>query len=215
MIVLRRSPRLPPGPFGAIYVDSPWHTITRSDKGRDRCPDGPRLLKANGYPTMTFDELAALPVASWAARDCRLFMWTIDTHLPQAIELGRAWGFEYSTVAFVWAKKTKANNEKWHFGGGHVTRKGCELCLFFLRGRLGRQSRSVRQLVVAPIAGYCEKPVEVYGRIEELVDGPYLEMFARPPHRPGWSVWGNEVSPGCSQAVDLSLPFCPPGPPVT
>ena len=30
----------------------------------------------------------------------------------------------------------------------------------------------------------------------QLVDGPYLEMFARPPHPPGWDVWGDEVEQG-------------------
>src|SRR5512133_775217 len=90
------------GKYGAVLCDPPWKTITWSAKGRDRCPDGRRLLKANGYPTLPFAELTALPVASWGARDCRLFMWTTDAHLPQALNLGEAWGFRYSTIAFTW-----------------------------------------------------------------------------------------------------------------
>ena len=46
-----------------------------------------------------------MPVTSWGAHDCRLFLWTTDAHLPQALALGEAWGFRYSTVAFVWAKQ--------------------------------------------------------------------------------------------------------------
>ena len=130
-------------------------------------------------------------------------MWTTDKHLPQALELGAAWGFEYSTVAFTWAKLT-CTGKKWQFGGGQATRKGTEQCLLFLRGKLNRRSASVRQLVIAPVERrrpgevlkYSRKPAEVRERIMQLVDGPYLEMFARPPHPPGWDVWGDEVEQG-------------------
>jgi len=145
----------------------------------------------------------ALPVASLAAKDCRLFLWTPDSHLPQALALGIGWGFEYSTIAFTWAKLTNpskprkpckkcgARKQVWHFGGGHWTRKNPEMCLAFLRGNLNRRSASVRQLVIEPRCDeHSRKPAEVYERIERLVDGPYLEMFARPPHRPGWTGLG-------------------------
>ena len=131
-------PEAPPqaGQYGVIYADPPWHTVTWGPTGRDRCPDGERLLGSGaGYPTMTRAELQALPVRSWGAADCRLFMWTTNSHLPQALELGAAWGFTYSTVAFVSAKRT-CTDQKWQFAGGKVTRKGVELCLFFLRGQL-------------------------------------------------------------------------------
>jgi N6-adenosine-specific RNA methylase IME4 len=32
----------------------------------------------------------------------------------------------------------------------------------------------------------------VHGRIERLVGGPYLELFAR-SRRSGWDAWGNEL----------------------
>jgi N6-adenosine-specific RNA methylase IME4 len=180
------------GTYGAICADPPWHTITWSARGRDRCPDGERLLAADGYRTQPLERLKALPVAGWGARDCRLFMWTTDAHLPQALDLGTAWGFVYSTIAFVWAKQTKTGRT-WQFAGGKATRKSCESCLLFLRGRLDRRSASVRQLIVAPIREHSRKPDEAYERIEQLVSGPYLELFARPPHPPGWRAWGREV----------------------
>ena len=207
-------PPLRAGAYGVIYPDPPWHTVTWSGKGRDRYPDGERLLSSGaGYPTMMLDELKALPVRSWGARDCRLFMWTTDKHLPQAIELGEAWGFTFSSIAFTWVKLTNPKKPRkpcelcgerkqvWHFGCGHWTRKNSEQCLAFLRGNLNRRSASVRQLVIAPVEPkrpgevlkYSRKPAEVRERIMQLVDGPYLEMFARPPHPPGWDVWGDEV----------------------
>jgi hypothetical protein len=89
---VERCKRTPVKRYGAILADPPWRYITWSDRGRDRCPDGARLLATSGYPTMLFAELKALPVASWPARDCRLFMWTTDSHLPQALDSGRLGG---------------------------------------------------------------------------------------------------------------------------
>ena len=39
---------------------------------------------------------------------------------------------------------------------------------------------------------HSEKPTEIHARIERLVAGPYVELFARKPV-PGWDAWGNEV----------------------
>jgi hypothetical protein len=78
-------------PCGTILADPPCRVDTWSEKGLDRCPDGPR----GHYATMTLDEIAALPVGRLAAPDCRLFLWTIDSHLPQALRLGEAWGLGY------------------------------------------------------------------------------------------------------------------------
>jgi MT-A70 len=62
----------------------------------------------------------------------------------------------------------------------------------FLRGNLNRRSASVRQLVIAPIRDHSRKPAEVRERIMALVDGPYLEMFAR-ERCAGWDTWGLET----------------------
>jgi MT-A70 len=39
---------------------------------------------------------------------------------------------------------------------------------------------------------HSRKPDEVYERIERLVEGPYLELYAR-RERPGWVSWGDEL----------------------
>ena len=44
-------------------------------------------------------------VNSIANKDCLLFMWVSSPHMEQAFELGKSWGFTYSTVAFVWDKQ--------------------------------------------------------------------------------------------------------------
>jgi hypothetical protein len=53
----------------------------------------------------------------------------------------------------------------------------------------------VPQLILAPRREHSRKPDEAYERIEALVPGPYLELFARAP-RKGWHSWGYEVATG-------------------
>jgi N6-adenosine-specific RNA methylase IME4 len=44
----------------------------------------------------------------------------------------------------------------------------------------------------------------VYDRIERLLDGPYLELFAR-RRRLGWDAWGYEVAPErrCADCLEI------------
>jgi len=139
-------------------------------------------------------DIKALPVGDWAAADCALFLWITDPSLPQALEVIEAWGFVYKTVAFTWAKTTK-DGAGFPIGCGYWTRANPEQCLLATRGRPQRLSRAVPQLIVAPRREHSRKPDEVYERIEVLVPGPYLELFARAP-REGWHSWGFEVATG-------------------
>lgn len=205
-----------PGGFRVIYADPAWRFTTFSPKGRDRCPDGPLSAKAarnlsrqnrpeRHYPTMSLDEIKAMPVADVAARDCVLLMWVVDPLLPEAIEVGKAWGFKYKTVGFTWAKERRVtstrgdafdepNHKRFPMGTGYWTRANPEMCLLFTRGSPSRVSAAVRQLIIAPRREHSRKPDRVYLDIEALADGPYLELFARPSRRRrGWSYWGNDV----------------------
>jgi N6-adenosine-specific RNA methylase IME4 len=72
------------------------------------------------------------------------------------------------------------------------TRANAELCLLFTKGSPKRKARNVRQVIIAPVGVHSAKPDEQYERIERLVDGPYVEVFARRPW-PGWNAIGNEI----------------------
>jgi N6-adenosine-specific RNA methylase IME4 len=50
----------------------------------------------------------------------------------------------------------------------------------------------VRQIIEAPRREHSRKPDEQYARIEALVGGPYIELFARQAW-PGWVAWGNQT----------------------
>ena len=168
--------------YGAILADPPWDFKTWSKKGQGRSA-------SRYYHISPFEVLAKHEIP--AADNCALFMWVTDPSLPQGLELMRAWGFEYKTVAFTWAKTSK-DGYRYPIGCGYWTRANPEMCLLGTRGKPKRRARDVRQLLFAPRREHSRKPDAIYGRIEALVPGPYLELYAR--HRwPGWDAWGDEL----------------------
>lgn len=175
----------PSGPYSAILADPPWSFQTYSANGKDRSAE-------RHYDVMDLAAIKALPVREIAAKRSVLFLWTTDTHLPQALEVMEAWGFWYTTVAFTWVKLNRGNGEPF-LGMGYWTRANPEMCLMGVRGSPARRSRSVRQLVMSPIREHSRKPDEVAASIERLVDGPYCELFGR-THRPDWYSWGDETT---------------------
>jgi N6-adenosine-specific RNA methylase IME4 len=165
--------------YGAIYADPPW--LFKAYSG----PRVPQRAKTQHYGVVAHPGLVAMSPRHLAALDCALFMWTVDSHLDQALALIDAWGFKFKTVAFVWAKPKP-------FGMGYWTRKRAEICLLATVGKPKRLSGGVDQLIEAPRREHSRKPEEARQRIEQLVAGPYLEMFARTTV-PGWDSWGLEV----------------------
>lgn len=184
---------LPRGHFAAIYADPPWHFKRYSEAGskKARAPQ-------DHYLTMTAVEMQAMPVLDLAASDCSLFMWSTWPHLQQALALIEAWGFTYKTCAFDWMKASVSTVDLFPYPKqadmkcGYWTRSNSEPCLFATRGNPKRLDAGVRMGIIESARQHSRKPDCVYGRIERLVAGPYLELFARTT-RPGWTSWGNQV----------------------
>ena len=176
---------LPPSRYDVIYADPPWDykgQLQHAGPGSDDTGGAVRH-----YETLTLAQLKRLPVPSIAADDCLLFLWSTSPHLDQAIDLGKAWGFAWATIAFVW-DKVKVNP-------GFYTLSQCELCLVFKRGRIPqpRGARNVRQLVRAERGPHSAKPEEVRERIEAMFpEQSRIELFARRA-APGWDAWGMEA----------------------
>lgn len=169
-----------PGGFAAIVADPPWSFKTWSGK-----TGTPHRTAEDHYSTMTVKDMYHLPVADVAAKDTALFMWTLGSHIDVSIELAKAWGFSFKTDVFIWDKDS--------IGLGYWSRKQAEQCFLFTRGKPIRKGKGVRQIIRAPRREHSRKPDELFKRVETLVDGPYLELFAR-NHRPGWTVWGNQTN---------------------
>lgn len=177
----------PDGKYGAILADPPWPFDTYSALGKDRSPD-------KHYSTMSIGEICGLPVPTVTADDCVLFLWAPGTWIANGVAqwiMQWAWGFKPKTFGFVWTKEKESGAE--HVGLGYWTRDNPEFCLIGTRGRPKRLDASVRKWLHSPVREHSRKPDETHSRIERLVAGPYLELFARAP-RPGWDVWGNETA---------------------
>jgi len=123
------------GEFGTILADPPWQFNNRTGK---MAPEHQRLLR---YPTMTLEEIMALPVQNVAAAQSHLYLWVPNALLAEGLEVMKHWGFTYKSN-LVWYKTRKdggpdgrgvgfyfrnvtelillvyaENSERWHLGG--------------------------------------------------------------------------------------------------
>lgn len=171
--------------YSIIYADPPWHYRMYSKKGAGRTAE-------SHYPTMTIEDICALPVGKLADKDCALFLWATLPQLWEAFSVIKAWGFSYKTVAFVWVKLNKKTPSLF-WGMGCWTRANVELCLLATKGKPHRQSAKVHQVIATPIEAHSKKPDITRDKIVDLLgDLPRIELFAR-QRTAGWDVWGNEV----------------------
>lgn len=171
--------------FEIILSDPPWSYSDKALAGNRGA--------ACKYPTMSIEDIAALPMESIAAKNCALFLWITMPRLNDAFPLIDKWGFEYKTVAFTWVKKNKKSDSLF-WGMGHWTRANAELCLLAIKGKPKRINAGVHSVIMSPIERHSKKPVETRARIEQLMgDLPRIELFARET-APGWDSWGLEVN---------------------
>jgi N6-adenosine-specific RNA methylase IME4/ParB-like chromosome segregation protein Spo0J len=171
-----RTPRpLPKGCFELLYADPPWPSQS----------PGSKWSPEQHYPTMPVEQIKRLAVP--AADDAVLFLWAVSALLPEAIEVMRAWGFEYRSN-IIW--------DKLSIGLGVWVRHEHEQLLI---GRRGNQSppereRRVRSIIRARRGRHSEKPKRFYELLEQMYpDAAKLELFARGKPRPGWTAWGNQL----------------------
>lgn len=170
--------------YRTIVADPPWEyerMVGRTVGGGD----GWEARKLP-YPSMSADEIAALPVTPLAdPAGCRLFIWTTNRYLPQAFPIIQSWGFRYQQT-LVWRKTNPSPYP------GAVTVLDIELLLVAQRGVPGRLAFSRSAVIEAAVSRHSAKPEAFLDLVEQVSPGPYLEMFAR-RQRLGWDTWGNEA----------------------
>lgn len=177
--------------YKVISLDPPWPYDRTSGQG----------VANKQYNLMTWDDLYALgpQIKAVAAPDCAIFMWTTAPLLVETVEMVKAWRLRYVTKAFSWVKTYNAGGI--FFGIGSYTASNTEDVWLLSNGTPQRKAKDVSQIVptliqedavVAPMGRHSKKPEEVQDRIERLLNGPYLEIFAR-RQRPNWTCIGNEL----------------------
>ena len=208
---------------GIIYVDIPRHFDVRSDEtGSDRAPE-------NHYPTMTFEQVLALPVPSIAAADCILIFWSTAASLIDDLDIMAEWGFvalrprgpdgkllrEREAQMLHEVQGRYCSMQVWdkvRIGMGYWFRDRHEFILIGTRGKIvppapGTQEESL----FSELKGeHSSKPDRVAVMIERLwPNTPKIHLFHRGPARPGWLVWGNQsqraISPRSFPSPDPSV----------
>jgi len=177
--------------YKIIYADPPWSYGSKSAVNNSTGNDIKPL--SDHYVTMRLNEMKHLPIKSMIDDDAACFMWVTDSHLDEAIELFKAWGFKYKTIAFNWIKTTSKGN--YCKNVAPWTMKSSEVCLMGTKGTMTKYKKvnNIESLVIAERTKHSKKPEEVRRRIELLFgDLPRLEMFARTATY-GWDVFGNEA----------------------
>jgi N6-adenosine-specific RNA methylase IME4 len=168
-----------PGGWRCVLADPPWRFSDKNTRG----------AAERHYPTMSGDEIAAMPVGEIVAPDSVLALWVPDTHLELALAIAKAWGFTYRHLV-IWGKVSAAG--KVQIGLGHRFRKAHEIALLCTRGKPAVLSHAEPSLILAPRTRHSAKPIDLHRRLERFCAGPRLELFARAAV-PGWTGWGNEA----------------------
>lgn len=173
--------------FATVLADPPWQFQNRTGKV---APEHRRLAR---YPTMSLDDICALPVADVAAATAHLYLWVPNALLPEGLSVMEAWGFSYKSN-LIWHKIRKDGGSDGR-GVGFYFRNVTEIILFGVRGKNARTlgaGRSQVNMIETRKREHSRKPDEQYDLIEACSPGPYLELFAR-GERPRWAVWGNQA----------------------
>jgi len=163
------------GPFDLILSDPPWQYDFAKTSNQNI---------ENHYKTATVDEIKTHSPNS--AKDCVLLLWATAPKLLEALDVMKAWGFEYKTHA-IWDKQK--------IGMGYWFRGQHELLLVGTKGKSSPPAETARvsSIFSEPRGKHSVKPRCVYEWIEKSFPGlSKLEMYCRSP-RDGWASWGNEV----------------------
>ncbi len=176
---VKKASPIPDTTYRCIVVDPPWPV--------DWIPREVRPLQGGelDYPTMTVDEIMAIPVGKLADSDgCHVYLWTTQRFLPTAFEVFKAWGVKYQCV-LTWIKNVGFTPFSWMYS--------TEFVLFGRVGSLQLLKVGKRTDFTGKVREHSRKPDEFYDLVREVSPGPRLDMFAREAHD-GFETWGNETS---------------------
>ena len=181
--------------YRTIVADPPWDMPNSGPWTGVTGNWGPYVGETSDipYPTMTLDDIRALPVKDMADGDAHLYLWTTNRFLESTYDIARAWGFRPAQL-LTWCKAPMG------IGMGGTFTSTTEFVLFCRRGSLKASRRVDSSWWQWRRGAHSAKPEAFLDLVESVSPGPYLEMFAR-RNRLGWDTWGNE----CLQHVEVSL----------
>jgi N6-adenosine-specific RNA methylase IME4 len=162
--------------YRIIYADPPWKYGNAMPLGTTEPQDY--------YLLMDTHEICAMPIKDITEKDAVLFLWSTSPHLPEALEVAKAWGFTYKTT-FIW-DKIKHNM-------GHYNSVRHEILLVCTKGACTPDVKRLFDSVVSEERTEHSKKPNVFREIIETIYtyGNKIELFARITPE-GWDVFGNQ-----------------------
>jgi N6-adenosine-specific RNA methylase IME4 len=187
------------GVYDCVDIDPPWPNYNRSPKGEKKS-------SVAIYGRMSFDDIAALPVADLLAPDAVVRLWVTwpmvldggdimrhyaghDAGRSRPGECLKAWGLRYSTGG-AWLKTTI--NDEISMGPGYRLRSVCEPYFIAIKG--APKTKAIPNFFRGVRREHSRKPEEGFEWFERLAVNAKrrLELFSR-TSRPGWDTWGYEA----------------------
>jgi N6-adenosine-specific RNA methylase IME4 len=108
------------------------------------------------------------------------------------MSLIRAWGFKYKTVGFYRVELSGVNSNYFTRPPSDWATGIPEQCLLAVRGKPKHSGEDVGKFIIDHDREHSQKLDQARDRIERLVEGPYLDLFARET-KPGWDCWGRHI----------------------
>lgn len=186
-----------------VYMTPPWLFPHRSAKGDSRKPGG------SSTPSLSFEDIARIPIPTLIEKDAVVFVWTPDTQLPKVLSLFDVWGLRYNGTAFHWTRTREDTDLTcMHYERdipiytGYITRGNPIALVMGVKGEPSlrkhrmedgtvRPRKDIRKQQFAPYTSGAAHP-RFRELVEQLYDGPYLELFGS--GRKGWDHWIPETS---------------------
>ena len=170
----------PLGKYHTIVIDPPWPVEKII---RDVTPNQYDF----DYPTMSIDEIKALPITEIADDSgCHIYLWATQKFLPVGFEVLKHWGFSY-IFTMVWHKRGG-------FQPFNLPQYNCEFVLF---GRLGGMPFETTKGFSTCFTGerreHSRKPDEFYDLVRRVSPERRIDIFSR-EKRKGFEQYGNETS---------------------
>lgn len=178
--------------YTTIVADPPWQINKRLGVGGRR-----RNETFVPYEFMADWQIERLPVWDLAGADAVLFLWSTRLKFREGVaaKVARRWGFR-PCGEIIWGLPNAGTGAP-PFGNDHecvlVAKRGQPrlehdeyLGVWFWKQVYEYGAAGVPQKV------HSAKPPGFFELVEQITDGPRLELFAREA-RLGWDSWGNEA----------------------
>lgn len=179
--------------YTVIMLDPAWSFANKHIGGNGKSG------AVDKYPTMTVEEIAALPISRLAdPKECVLAMWITKDHFLEGAQVPilQAWGFT-PRQAIIWAKKGK------RYGLGHWFQNKWEALIIATKGHVKAFHSKMENIVFdtevveAEPIGHSIKPPIFRNMLEMCTRGlseqRFLEINAR-VQVDGWDAIGLDMT---------------------